>query len=106
MTDFFDKLRTDRKLDESLKLAEAISDVSVSGKLKAMLALHFADVPVQLPLFESVVSVQPQTQSAVPKDTIKVDVATSLKGAKTRKESDQKGSATSAAPVSEAASHP
>lgn len=56
MTEFFDKLRIDRKLDESLKLAEAIADPSVASRLKAVLALHFAEVPVELPLFEGVVS--------------------------------------------------
>jgi hypothetical protein len=59
MTEFFDKLRTDRRLDESLKLADAISDPFVASRLKALLALHFADVPVELRLFEGVVS--PQT---------------------------------------------
>jgi hypothetical protein len=58
MTEFFDKLRTDRKLDESLKLTEAIADPAVSSSLKALLALHFAEVTLELPLFESVVSSQ------------------------------------------------
>jgi hypothetical protein len=58
MTEFFDKLRTDRKLDESLKLVEAISDPSTSSRVKALLALHFADLPIELPLFESVVAAQ------------------------------------------------
>ena len=64
MTEFFDKLRTDRKLDESLKLAETISDSIVSSRLKAILALHFAEAPVDLPLFEGVIS-----GAAVPKGT-------------------------------------
>jgi hypothetical protein len=66
MTEFFDKLRTDRKLDESLKLVESISDPSVASRLKALLALHFADVPVELRLFESVVSPQPVDRTPVP----------------------------------------
>lgn len=58
MTEFFDKLRTDRKLDEALKLADAITDPAVSSRLRALLALHFAEVSVELPLFESVVRTQ------------------------------------------------
>lgn len=44
MTEFFDKLRMDRKLDEALKLAEQIPEPLVSSRLKAVLALHFVDV--------------------------------------------------------------
>lgn len=58
MTEFFDKLRTDRKLDESLKMAETISDPPTASRLKALLALHFAEMPVELALFEGVVNPQ------------------------------------------------
>lgn len=46
MVAFFDKLRTDRKLDESLKLVESISDENVSNRLKAMLAISYSEIPV------------------------------------------------------------
>ena len=55
MTEFFDKLRTDRKLDECLKLADQISDPSMAGRLKALLALHFAEIQVDLPVFQGVI---------------------------------------------------
>jgi hypothetical protein len=44
MTEFFDKLRIDRKLDEALRLANEIIDQKVQASLKAVLALSFADV--------------------------------------------------------------
>jgi hypothetical protein len=56
MTEFFDKLRTDRKLDECLKLANLISDPVVGGRLQALLALHFAEIKIDLPLFQSLVA--------------------------------------------------
>jgi hypothetical protein len=56
MVEFFDKLRLDRKLDEALKLAAAIEDPLVGSNLKALLALNFADVKAELPIFESVIS--------------------------------------------------
>jgi hypothetical protein len=54
MTEFFDKLRTDRKLDEALRLADAITDPNISGRLKALLALHFVDVKVDPPMLQEV----------------------------------------------------
>jgi|GEM_PF-3069450 hypothetical protein len=44
MTEFFDRLRIDRKVDEALRLAAEIEDIATSSSLKAMLALSFADV--------------------------------------------------------------
>ena len=44
MIEFFDKLRTDRKLDEALKLAETMADHTTKGKLQFLLALSFAEV--------------------------------------------------------------
>ena len=41
MVDFFDRLRNDRKLDESLKLALNISDENLKSRLHAVLALKF-----------------------------------------------------------------
>jgi hypothetical protein len=35
MTEFFDKLRTDRKLDESLNVLERIEDKAISSRVKA-----------------------------------------------------------------------
>jgi hypothetical protein len=44
MVDFFDRLRNDRKLEESLKLAIALPDVELRRRLHAFLALSFADI--------------------------------------------------------------
>jgi hypothetical protein len=44
MTEFFDKLRIDRKLDESLNLVGAISDKELQGRMQALLALNFVEV--------------------------------------------------------------
>lgn len=44
MVEFFDRLRTDRKFDESLKIADTISDQEVQSRLKVLLSLDFAGV--------------------------------------------------------------
>lgn len=43
MVDFFDRLRIDRKLEESLQLANAVEDEGLRSRLQAMLALTLAD---------------------------------------------------------------
>lgn len=44
MATFFDKLRTDRKIEESLKLSDEIPDEILKSKLKMILSLHFAEI--------------------------------------------------------------
>jgi len=44
MTDFFDKARLDRKLDESLALASQIDNQNIAARLKAFLAISFAEI--------------------------------------------------------------
>jgi len=44
MVDSFDRLRTDRKLEKALDLAQEIHDRDVQSRLKALLALDFAGV--------------------------------------------------------------
>lgn len=44
MSTFFEKLRTDRKIEESLKLADSITDENLRSKLKLILSLHFAEI--------------------------------------------------------------
>ncbi|WP_029295704.1 TRADD-N-associated membrane domain-containing protein [Chryseobacterium hispalense] len=44
MSIFFEKLRTDRKIEESLKLADSITDENLQSKLKMILSLHFAEI--------------------------------------------------------------
>ena len=54
MTEFFDKLRIDRKLDEALRLTDEIQDKTISGNLRAMMALRFVDLNVDLPTLQSI----------------------------------------------------
>lgn len=44
MVDFFDRLRNDRKLEESLKLASGIEQADLRSRLNALLSLSFADI--------------------------------------------------------------
>lgn len=44
MVAFFDRLRSDRKLDEALRLAQAVDDPTLKNRLQTVLAVHFADV--------------------------------------------------------------
>jgi precorrin-3B methylase len=44
MTEFFDKLREDRKFDESLRLVNEVSDNALRSRLQTLLALNFAQV--------------------------------------------------------------
>lgn len=45
MTGFFDKLRSDRQFNASLRLCDSVPDNTVQSGLKAQLALFFAGVP-------------------------------------------------------------
>lgn len=44
MTEFFDKLRVDRKLDEALQLMKEIDDTAVASKVRGVVALTFSEV--------------------------------------------------------------
>lgn len=44
MTEFFDKLRADRKFEEALTLADQIPDNHLKSKLKILLSMNFADI--------------------------------------------------------------
>ncbi len=44
MANFFEKLRADRKIEESLKLCDEIPDEFLRSKLKLVLSLHFAEI--------------------------------------------------------------
>jgi uncharacterized membrane-anchored protein YhcB (DUF1043 family) len=56
MQEFFDKLRTDRKLEESLKLVDKIADPELQGKLQVLLALNFAEVNSSADVLTAVLS--------------------------------------------------
>jgi hypothetical protein len=57
--DFFDKLRIDRKLEESLKLVADISDTQINSNLRALLAINFAEIKMDKELYESVLLTRP-----------------------------------------------
>lgn len=42
MTEFFDKLRTDKKFIEALRMCECIEDKKIKDELRVKLSLHFA----------------------------------------------------------------
>ena len=44
MTEFFDKLRTDRKFNESLRLCRSVSNNDLQSMLKVRLSLYFAGI--------------------------------------------------------------
>jgi hypothetical protein len=46
MTEFFDKLRVDRKFEESLQICETVPSPTARSNLKVIMALNFADVSV------------------------------------------------------------
>jgi hypothetical protein len=47
MTDFFEKLRVDAKLDDALKLLNEIHDPRIGSNVKALLAIKLADVQLE-----------------------------------------------------------
>jgi hypothetical protein len=61
MAAFFDKLRTDRKLDESLKLVSEIQDATLRGRLQMLLSINFAGVQVDNSTLLSLVGVPGMT---------------------------------------------
>jgi hypothetical protein len=44
MTEFFDRLRKDRKFEEALRLADSVKDPSLQSRLQTLLALSFAEL--------------------------------------------------------------
>lgn len=44
MIAFFDKLRADRKFEESLNLASQIADSELKSRIKVLLSIHFAEL--------------------------------------------------------------
>lgn len=56
MSDFFDKLRTDRKLDESLALLKQIEDGELKSRVQVLLTLQFSNVQVNDALLTNLLS--------------------------------------------------
>lgn len=65
MTDFFDKLRDDRKFNESLRLCESIELPETKANIKANLSLYFAGVTSEplLPKIKDIVGNVSQSES-------------------------------------------
>jgi hypothetical protein len=61
MTEFFDKLRVDRKLDESLNVLSMIENKTIGSRVKALLALNFAEVNVSDDIFQRIVAMEVST---------------------------------------------
>jgi hypothetical protein len=56
MSDFFDKLRSDRKINESLILVEKIPDNFIQSRAKAMIALSFVGIQLDEKILKSILS--------------------------------------------------
>jgi hypothetical protein len=57
MTEFFDKLRSDRATERAIELASEIEERSVQARLQATLALRLADVDVSNAVLRAVLGV-------------------------------------------------
>lgn len=56
MSEFFDRLRVDRKLDESLRLIGTIEDKEIAGRSQALLAINLAEIRLDGPIFERIIT--------------------------------------------------
>ncbi|HEX8650279.1 MAG TPA: hypothetical protein VF708_05530 [Pyrinomonadaceae bacterium] len=65
MTDFFDKLRSDRQFNESLRLCEAIPDPQVKSMLMAQLSLFFAGMPSDSEFYKTIQTIKSPSSTTV-----------------------------------------
>jgi hypothetical protein len=56
MTEFFDKLRVDRKLDEALRLMSEIPDPTIASRIKGIVALTFSEVAIDNSILSAMLS--------------------------------------------------
>jgi hypothetical protein len=56
MSDFFDRLRVDRKLEEALALIRDIKSEEVAGRTQALLAINLAEIGLDGPLYDRVIT--------------------------------------------------
>lgn len=56
MSEFFDRLRVDRKLDEALKLIGEIEDKEIAGRTQALLAVNLAEIQIDGPVYERMIT--------------------------------------------------
>ncbi|MBD2071877.1 hypothetical protein H6F93_30885 [Leptolyngbya sp. FACHB-671] len=73
MTEFFEKLRADRKLDESLELIEKIPDQVIQSKVKAIMTLEFAGIKLN-----DNISLENLLNTKVAFSSVPVDASSSL----------------------------
>lgn len=57
MSEFFDKLRIDRKLEESLRLCNDIHNPDLRDRLRTLIALNFSDVKPNDELLASILGI-------------------------------------------------
>jgi hypothetical protein len=85
MTEFFDKLRVDRKLDEALRLMSEIPDPVIASRLKGIVALTFAEVQTDNAVLTAMLSkpdkseLVPEPEEAKPSSIEKPRVVDALK---------------------------
>ncbi len=63
MVEFFDRLRNDQKLEESLRLVHAIENIETKSRLQSMLAIHFVDVKVSDSFLGSLIGIPEKNTS-------------------------------------------
>lgn len=69
MTEFLDRLRTDRKLEESLRQVSDIPDEVMKSRARVLLALHFADVKSPDGILDTIIRSPTPTQPRGPGST-------------------------------------
>jgi len=65
MSEFFDKLRVDRKLEEAMRLAKEIHNPDLRDRLQTLIALNFSEVKTAESLLSSLLGIQLQPNSAI-----------------------------------------
>lgn len=69
MVAFFDRLRSDRKLDEALRLVGAIDDPGLRSRLQGLIAMHFVEAKTSDPFLTRLLGTSEiPTCATVPKD--------------------------------------
>ena len=67
MTEFFDKLRVDRKLDEALDLMSKIPDQVIASRVKGIVALTFSEVVMNEAVLTAMLSTPEKLDTTQPK---------------------------------------
>ena len=70
MSEFFDKLRVDRKLEESLRLCNDIHNPDLRNRLRTLIALNFSDVKPREELLSSILGIE-NPKSMLPNEGVK-----------------------------------